>query len=198
MSCHSHSDCLARSNRKNSANQSDSVDRAASHGWTTPQAQGTLGISRVALLPRLARCEGSLQAGRTGSRMGDSAALLTMLIFSLFFGRFAKVPSDGIPYPLFSFVGAGALEFLRDLACAILEQRRGKREPDHQGLLSAPGDPSGVGAGGAGRFCDLLRGAAGDDGVLPPRCRPSTSSGCPLSSCWGWLRRWAWGSGSRR
>jgi lipopolysaccharide transport system permease protein len=26
-----------------------------------------------------------------------------MLIFSLFFGRLAKVPSDGIPYPLFSF-----------------------------------------------------------------------------------------------
>jgi lipopolysaccharide transport system permease protein len=31
--------------------------------------------------------------------------LLTMLIFSLFFGRLAKVPSDGIPYPLFSMAG---------------------------------------------------------------------------------------------
>jgi len=29
--------------------------------------------------------------------------VLTMLIFSLFFGRLAKVPSDGVPYPLFSF-----------------------------------------------------------------------------------------------
>jgi homopolymeric O-antigen transport system permease protein len=29
--------------------------------------------------------------------------LFTMLIFSVFFGRLAKVPSDGIPYPLFSF-----------------------------------------------------------------------------------------------
>jgi len=28
--------------------------------------------------------------------------LSTMLVFSLFFGRLAKVPSDGIPYPLFS------------------------------------------------------------------------------------------------
>jgi lipopolysaccharide transport system permease protein len=28
--------------------------------------------------------------------------LLTMLLFSVFFGRLAKVPSDGIPYPLFS------------------------------------------------------------------------------------------------
>jgi lipopolysaccharide transport system permease protein len=29
--------------------------------------------------------------------------LFTMLLFSLFFGRLAGVPSDGIPYPLFSF-----------------------------------------------------------------------------------------------
>jgi lipopolysaccharide transport system permease protein len=27
----------------------------------------------------------------------------TMIVFSLFFGRLAKVPSDGIPYPLFSY-----------------------------------------------------------------------------------------------
>jgi len=29
--------------------------------------------------------------------------LLTMAVFSLFFGRFAKVPSDGVPYPLFAY-----------------------------------------------------------------------------------------------
>ncbi|MCC7118155.1 MAG: ABC transporter permease [Anaerolineales bacterium] len=29
--------------------------------------------------------------------------LLTMAIFSLIFGKFAKLPSDGIPYPLFTF-----------------------------------------------------------------------------------------------
>lgn len=29
--------------------------------------------------------------------------LFTMLLFSFFFGRLAKVPSDGIPYPLFTF-----------------------------------------------------------------------------------------------
>jgi lipopolysaccharide transport system permease protein len=29
--------------------------------------------------------------------------LMTMLIFSLFFGRLARMPSDGIPYPIFSF-----------------------------------------------------------------------------------------------
>jgi lipopolysaccharide transport system permease protein len=37
--------------------------------------------------------------------------LLTMLIFSLFFGRLAKVPSDNVPYPLFSFAGLVAWTF---------------------------------------------------------------------------------------
>lgn len=29
--------------------------------------------------------------------------LFTMVVFSLFFGRLAKIPSDGIPYPIFSY-----------------------------------------------------------------------------------------------
>lgn len=29
--------------------------------------------------------------------------LLTMVVFSMFFGKLAKVPSDGVPYPIFSF-----------------------------------------------------------------------------------------------
>src|SRR5215213_1844288 len=28
--------------------------------------------------------------------------LLTMVVFSLFFGRLARMPSDGVPYPVFS------------------------------------------------------------------------------------------------
>lgn len=31
--------------------------------------------------------------------------LLTMVVFSVFFGRLARMPSDGIPYPVFSFAG---------------------------------------------------------------------------------------------
>ena len=31
--------------------------------------------------------------------------LLTMLIFTIFFGRLAKIPSQGLPYPVFSFAG---------------------------------------------------------------------------------------------
>ena len=31
--------------------------------------------------------------------------LATMVVFSIFFGRLAKIPSDGAPYPIFVFVG---------------------------------------------------------------------------------------------
>jgi lipopolysaccharide transport system permease protein len=31
--------------------------------------------------------------------------VFTMVIFSLFFGRLAKMPSDGVPYPIFSMAG---------------------------------------------------------------------------------------------
>lgn len=30
---------------------------------------------------------------------------LTMLIFTIFFGRLAKIPSDGVPYPIFVYAG---------------------------------------------------------------------------------------------
>ena len=29
--------------------------------------------------------------------------LLTMVVFTVFFGRLAKMPSDGMPYPVFAF-----------------------------------------------------------------------------------------------
>ena len=31
--------------------------------------------------------------------------LMTMLVFTVFFGRIAKIPSDGVPYPVFVFAG---------------------------------------------------------------------------------------------
>ncbi len=41
--------------------------------------------------------------------LGASWAILqpvfTMVVFSVFFGRLAKIPSDGIPYPIFSYAG---------------------------------------------------------------------------------------------
>jgi len=31
--------------------------------------------------------------------------VLTMIIFTVVFGHFAKIPSDGVPYPIFSYIG---------------------------------------------------------------------------------------------
>jgi len=31
--------------------------------------------------------------------------LMTMVVFSFFFGKLAKMPSDGVPYPIFSYAG---------------------------------------------------------------------------------------------
>jgi lipopolysaccharide transport system permease protein len=48
--------------------------------------------------------------------LGASWAIIqpffTMVIFSLFFGRLAKIPSDGIPYPLFSYAALVPWTFL--------------------------------------------------------------------------------------
>jgi len=38
--------------------------------------------------------------------------LFAMLIFTLFFGRLAGVPSDGIPYPLFAYAGLAGIAWL--------------------------------------------------------------------------------------
>jgi lipopolysaccharide transport system permease protein len=37
--------------------------------------------------------------------------LLTMLVFTLFFGRLARIPSDNVPYPLFAYAGLLAWTF---------------------------------------------------------------------------------------
>jgi len=37
--------------------------------------------------------------------------LLTMLVFSLFFGRLAKMPSDNVPYPIFTFAALAPWTF---------------------------------------------------------------------------------------
>ena len=49
--------------------------------------------------------------------------LLTMGVFTLFFGRLAKLPSDGLAYPVFYFYCSRAVELFRDGA-AILHGSR--------------------------------------------------------------------------
>jgi lipopolysaccharide transport system permease protein len=37
--------------------------------------------------------------------------VLAMVVFSIFFGRLAKMPSDGVPYPIFAFAGLAPWTF---------------------------------------------------------------------------------------
>ena len=64
--------------------------------------------------------------------------LLMMVIFTLFLGRLAKVPSDGLPYPVFAFVGTGAVDLFANAVDQRHREPHRQRERGVQGLLPAP------------------------------------------------------------
>ena len=99
--------------------------------------------------------------------------LLTMLIFSLFFGKLAKVPSDRIPYPLFCLAGLVPWTFFFEWTFPIGEQPGFQLKPDFQGLFSAPDLTVIRDIFGRHRFHDLLCAAGRDDGLLPANTDPS-------------------------
>ena len=73
------------------------------HGWS-PVNLGELWEYRD-LLRLLAWRDIKVRYRQTalGAAWAILQPLLTMAVFSLFFGRLAKVPSDGLPYPIFAF-----------------------------------------------------------------------------------------------
>ena len=93
--------------------------------------------------------------------------LMTMLVFSLFFGKLAKIPSHGLPYPIFYYSAllpwmyfSGALQNATNV---VVEQQRVITKVYFPRLvLAIVGRPVGV-----ARFCDCLCGVSGDDALLP-------------------------------
>ena len=63
--------------------------------------------------------------------------LLTMLVFSLFFGRLAHMPSGRRAVSDLHLRGARAVDVLRERPHAVVEQPGRQREPDHEGLFPA-------------------------------------------------------------
>src|SRR5260370_38991065 len=53
-----------------------------------------------------------------------------MMIFAVIFGRFAKIPSDNVPYPLFAFAGLLPWTYFSQSIA-----RRGLRVGSHANLL---------------------------------------------------------------
>ncbi len=93
----------------------------------------------------------------------------TMVVFSIFFGRLAKLPSDGVPYPVFAYC---ALLPWQLFAFALTESSNSvvaQPAADHEGLLPAADHAAGGGRRRAGRFRVSFRRAAGADGVLRHR-----------------------------
>ena len=93
---------------------------------------------------------------------------LNMVVFSIFFGGLAKMPSDGIPYPIFSYVGLLPWGLF---ANALLNASRSLY--GNQNMVSKVYFPRLVlaaffGAGWDGGFWDCLSGADRHYPVLQP------------------------------
>ena len=63
-----------------------------------------LGVPGASLLSHLARSVGEVQADCfLGAAWAVIQPFFSMVVFSIFFGKLAKMPSDGVPYPVWSF-----------------------------------------------------------------------------------------------
>jgi len=89
------------------ANTGYSTTSHLSHNATGPlvgnSACRSVELPRTALFFRLARRQDTIQADGHWSGMGGSPAVFDDACFSLFFGRLAHIPSQGLPYPIFYY-----------------------------------------------------------------------------------------------
>ena len=83
--------------------------------------------------------------------------VLTMLVFSLFFGKLAKIPSAGLPYPDFLLLRPPALDVFRHRHAGRDEHRGRTAAGDHQDLFSARGAADFLGPFGTSGFRHLVR-----------------------------------------
>ena len=58
--------------------------------------------------------------------------LLTMVVFTVLFGKLAHVPSDGVPYPIFAYAGLVPWQFFQSAVSQSGEQ------PDRKRASSSP------------------------------------------------------------
>ena len=84
--------------------------------------------------------------------------LMTMGVFTIFFGRLAKLPSEGLPYPVFYFAALVPWTYFAQALqnCTTIVVSQPAR--DHQSVFSAAGVAAGGGVLGPAGFCDRFRG----------------------------------------
>ena len=66
---------------------------------------------------------------------------LTMIVLTVVFGKFGKMPSGGVPYPILVFCGMLPWQFFSTAVSEMRQQSRNQLQPDFQGLFSSPGCP---------------------------------------------------------
>ena len=96
--------------------------------------------------------------------------VFTMIVFSLFFGRLGKIPSDGIPYPIFSYAALVPWTFFTQGLSQASNSLVGSAKSDQKGLFPPTFPPDFGSDLRPRRFCACLYRAARDDALLrhPP------------------------------
>jgi lipopolysaccharide transport system permease protein len=77
--------------------------RAPAHGWHWPKLRELWDYRELIYFFAWRDIKVRYRQTVMGALWAIIQPLLTMVIFSLFFGRLARVPSDDLPYPLFSY-----------------------------------------------------------------------------------------------
>ena len=59
----------------------------------------------------------------------------TMVVFTIFFGNFAKVPSEGVPYPVFSYSALVPWTYFSGALGSFRKQSHRKFQPPHESVF---------------------------------------------------------------
>ena len=104
--------------------------------------------------------------------------LMTMVVFTIFFGHLAKVPSDGLPYPVFSLMALVPWTYFASALAGCSTSLSGNQHIISKVYFPRLIIPIARGAGAARRFRDRLRHADRLHGLVPHRARRRRLSGC--------------------
>ena len=95
---------------------------------------------------------------------------LTMVVFTVIFGKLANLPSEGTaPYAHHGLCRHAAMDLLFQRAVRRLQQPGRQRQPDQQGVFSATDRADGRGGSSLCGFRHQLRDACGADDLVPVR-----------------------------
>ncbi len=127
--------------------------------------------------------------------------LLTMVVFTLVFGKLAGLPSENVPYPVLVFAALLPWQLFATAFAESGQQPRQQCELDLQGLLPAPRHPGQRDAPWPRGLRDRARDPHCADGLVRARSRLADPDAAVLHAgrdCGGAVRRYLDGSAQRQ